>query len=180
MKKYHHCVKFTYPLPFQTRIPKVDQHTGGKWLIHGTKHRKDNQLQSLELWEGILLTPHAVHSSQINLYDKINDWNHILIFKDIRFTENMASRKWVTSQRTETNYIHCEVDACKYKHQISLPLWRHSNNFDICINIGSTLGEVYSNCCDVYRDVLWEHFGNLWFAISKLPVRFIQSKNLSK
>ena len=48
MKKYHHCVKFTYPLSFQTRIPKVDQHTGGKWLIHGTKHRKDNQLQSLE------------------------------------------------------------------------------------------------------------------------------------
>ena len=24
MKKYHHCVKFTYPLSFQTRIPKVD------------------------------------------------------------------------------------------------------------------------------------------------------------
>ena len=21
MKKYHHCVKFTYPLSFQTRIP---------------------------------------------------------------------------------------------------------------------------------------------------------------
>ena len=28
---------------------KVDQHTGGKWLIHGTEHRKDNQSQSLEL-----------------------------------------------------------------------------------------------------------------------------------
>ena len=27
----------------------MDQHTGGKWLIHGTKRRKDNQLQSLEL-----------------------------------------------------------------------------------------------------------------------------------
>ena len=27
----------------------VDQHTRGKWLIHGTKRRKDNQLQSLEL-----------------------------------------------------------------------------------------------------------------------------------
>ena len=26
----------------------MDQHTGGKWLIHGTKHRKDNQLQSRE------------------------------------------------------------------------------------------------------------------------------------
>ena len=28
---------------------KVDQHTGGKWLIHDTKRRKDNQLQSLKL-----------------------------------------------------------------------------------------------------------------------------------
>ena len=27
---------------------KVDQHTGGKWLFHGTQHRKDNELQSLE------------------------------------------------------------------------------------------------------------------------------------
>ena len=28
---------------------KVDKHTGGKWLIHDTKRRKDNQLQSLKL-----------------------------------------------------------------------------------------------------------------------------------
>ena len=28
---------------------KVDQLTGGKWLIHGTKRHKDNQLQSLDL-----------------------------------------------------------------------------------------------------------------------------------
>ena len=27
----------------------MDQHTGGKWLIHGSQRRKDNQLQSLEL-----------------------------------------------------------------------------------------------------------------------------------
>ena len=27
---------------------KVDQHAGGKWLIHDTKRRKDNQLQSLK------------------------------------------------------------------------------------------------------------------------------------
>ena len=25
-----------------------DQHAGGKWLIHDTKRRKDNQLQSLK------------------------------------------------------------------------------------------------------------------------------------
>ena len=30
---------------FELDFQKVDQHTGGKWLIHGTKRRKDNQLQ---------------------------------------------------------------------------------------------------------------------------------------
>ena len=34
---------------FKLDFQKVDQHTGGKWLIHGTKRRKDNPLQSLEL-----------------------------------------------------------------------------------------------------------------------------------
>ena len=33
---------------FKLDFQKVDQHTGGKWLIQGTKRRKDNQLQSLE------------------------------------------------------------------------------------------------------------------------------------
>ena len=36
---------YNFKLDFQ----KVYQHTGGKWLIHGTKHRQDNQLQRLEL-----------------------------------------------------------------------------------------------------------------------------------
>ena len=34
---------------FKVDFQKVDQHTGGTWLIHDTKRRKDNQLQSLEL-----------------------------------------------------------------------------------------------------------------------------------
>ena len=37
---------YHFKLDFPT---KVDLHTGDKWLIHGTKHRKDNQLQSLEV-----------------------------------------------------------------------------------------------------------------------------------
>ena len=37
----NYCLK----LDFQ----KVDQHAGGKWLIHDTKCCKDNQLQSLKL-----------------------------------------------------------------------------------------------------------------------------------
>ena len=35
------CLKFDFQ--------KVDQHAGGKWLIHDTKRRKDNQLQSMKL-----------------------------------------------------------------------------------------------------------------------------------
>ena len=34
---------------FKLDFQKVDQPTGGKWLIHGTKCRKDKQLQSIEL-----------------------------------------------------------------------------------------------------------------------------------
>ena len=34
---------------FKLDFQKMEQHTGAKWLIHDTKRRKDNQLQSLEL-----------------------------------------------------------------------------------------------------------------------------------
>ena len=36
---------------FKLDFQNVDQHTGGKWLIHDTKRRKDNQLQNLESLE---------------------------------------------------------------------------------------------------------------------------------
>ena len=36
-------------LSFKINFQKVDQHTGGKWLIHCTKHCKDNVLQRVEL-----------------------------------------------------------------------------------------------------------------------------------
>ena len=34
---------------FELEFQEVDQHTEGKWLIHGSKRQKDIQLQSLEL-----------------------------------------------------------------------------------------------------------------------------------
>ena len=40
LQTYHH---------FKLYFQRVDQDTGGNWLINGTKHRKDNHLQSLEL-----------------------------------------------------------------------------------------------------------------------------------
>ena len=33
---------------FKLDVKKVDKHTGGKCLIHGTKRRKDNLLQNME------------------------------------------------------------------------------------------------------------------------------------
>ena len=42
-------VKPTAQLVFKIDFQKVDQHAGGKCLIHNTKRRKDNQLQSLKL-----------------------------------------------------------------------------------------------------------------------------------
>ena len=44
-----HNVKPTAQLLFKVDFQKVDQHAGGKWLIHDTKRRKDNQLQSLKI-----------------------------------------------------------------------------------------------------------------------------------
>ena len=34
---------------FKLNVQKVDRHTGGKWLIQDSKHRINNQLQSLKL-----------------------------------------------------------------------------------------------------------------------------------
>ena len=44
--KYHS--KLTYQLSFWNVSGKVDYHAGGKWFIHGPKHRKENQLLSLK------------------------------------------------------------------------------------------------------------------------------------
>ena len=46
--KIYYPVRQTYRC-LKIDFQKVDQHAGGKWLIHDTKRRKDNQLQSLKL-----------------------------------------------------------------------------------------------------------------------------------
>ena len=51
-KKWRYTIRYVKPtaqLLFKIDFQKVDQHAGGKWLIHDTKRRKDNQLQSLKL-----------------------------------------------------------------------------------------------------------------------------------
>ena len=44
-----HYVKPTTQLLLKFDFQNVDQHAGGKWLIHDIKRRKDNRLQNLKL-----------------------------------------------------------------------------------------------------------------------------------
>ena len=51
----------------------MDQHTGSKWLFHGTKRRKENHLQSMDprveypSWEG----KHDIKKSEGNMFNPI-------------------------------------------------------------------------------------------------------------
>ena len=52
IQKWGYTIQYVKPTAqpvFKIDSQKVDQHAGGKWLIHDTKHRKENQLQSLKL-----------------------------------------------------------------------------------------------------------------------------------
>ena len=45
---YHSIILQTH-YHFKFDFQKVDLHTGGTWLIHGNRNRKDNQLQNMEI-----------------------------------------------------------------------------------------------------------------------------------
>ena len=67
---------------FKLDIQNMDQNAGGKWLIHGTRHRKYNQLQSLE--HPIIYpsreSKHDIKDSECNMCNPI-------------FKENIQGRK---------------------------------------------------------------------------------------
>ena len=52
-KKVFRYVKLTTQLLLKMAFRKFDQRSGGKWLIRGTKHHQDNQLQSIGLWDPV-------------------------------------------------------------------------------------------------------------------------------
>ena len=53
---------------------KLDQHAGGKWLIHDNKRRKDNQLQSLKLLCHFLMSKSVrnIYNEKICMIDQLN------------------------------------------------------------------------------------------------------------
>ena len=59
---------------FKLDLKKVGQHTGGTWLIHGTKRHKDNQ-------------------GQMNFFTSIqprsNKWNGILDYHKVVYTTHL-------------------------------------------------------------------------------------------
>ena len=75
---------------------KLDYHAGGKWLIHGTKHRKENQLQCLKhpcklsLGENIYQTKWKSISSSIG--------SIIYIISYIHYYSSLQIRGQKTSQ----------------------------------------------------------------------------------
>ena len=56
---------------FKVDFQNVIQHTGGTWLIHGTKQRKDNQLHSLKVYEKFVNCINFVFLVSLNI--KIQD-----------------------------------------------------------------------------------------------------------
>ena len=75
--------KYNFELEFQ----RVDQRKGVKWLIHGTKHHKDNQLQSLGLHCRIF--PKSVKRGTLYMYIPV-----------ILYENNRGEILWKTPQRT--------------------------------------------------------------------------------
>ena len=61
---------------FKLDFQKVDQDTGGKGLIHGTKHRKDSQLQSMDspVVYDSRESKHDIKESEGNIFNPIFKW----------------------------------------------------------------------------------------------------------
>ena len=54
----------------KVNFQKVDQHARGKWLIHDTKRRKDNRLQSLK-------RPYRIFKLSSYMWHKGGRWHHV-------------------------------------------------------------------------------------------------------
>ena len=111
---------------FQLDFQKVDQHSGRKRLIHGTKHCKGNQLQSLEFPVKYLSRQckHGIKEADGNMF--------IPIFK-----ENVQGRKYPGS------YAFAEPE---------LPSDRKPKNVVEKIKNGHKNANSSHNCHDENRD----------------------------
>ena len=91
---------------------KVDQHAGGKWLIHDTKRRNDNQLQSLKY---IYIYGQAFDyvwhiASHVNIVDS---WMIVMIYIGLFYDA-------LLELDTEIDMVHCKyMTVAEFKHGIT-------------------------------------------------------------
>ena len=106
---YHFIILQTH-YQFKLDFQKVDLHTGGTWLNHGTRNRKDNQLQSMEL------------------PCRISWWNRNLqnwFLRNIFFSP--SSR--VIGENSLNNNSHCHMADAKRGNIFKCRLWENYTTF---------------------------------------------------
>ena len=116
-------------LSFTTDFQKVDQHTGEEWLIYGTKHRQDNQLQSLELskhmYSSIIYTniscaaSSSLHCDLERVLTKLLYLSSISAICQIMFGEYYLPYRWLSAK---WQHLQCvctavlQTNPSKYHH----------------------------------------------------------------
>ena len=58
---------FNHQITYTARY--IYKHVGGKWLIHDTKRRKDNQLQSLEYFKKLISPTNFTHLTGVIVWN---------------------------------------------------------------------------------------------------------------
>ena len=111
---------------------KVDQHAGGKWLIHDTKRRKDNQLQSLKL-------PCRISKLSSKMWHKGVRWHRIEsnILKEGPGTKTSWEVRYCQFKDWENRLSCVSTDTCPSLSTIldqtnplpGLVLWFHESRF---------------------------------------------------
>ena len=128
---------------FKLDFQKVDQHTGGKWLIHGIKSCKDNQLQSQELPCRISNREckHDIKDSEGNMFNPISKenvqgWKHpgsctfaepeLLSYKKLKRVVQ-DEKNGHKNPKNNHNYHDENLDVIKlYRGNSKRSTWRHS------------------------------------------------------
>ena len=89
----------------------MDQHAGGKWLIHDTKRRKDNQLQSLKL-------PFRISKLSSQMWHKGVWWHRVEsdILKESPGTKKHPGRWEIVEHKIPSIKVLFKTNAKSHKH----------------------------------------------------------------
>ena len=104
---------------------KVDQHAGGKWLIHDTKRRKDNQLQSLKL-------PCRISKLSSKMWNKGVRWHRVESNIDTVITECGNHVYWHKCTISFSSFCLYRILICHRYHKLHFMLIFHDYVYELC------------------------------------------------